>query len=112
MMNALNQDIRYAVRSSRFSLGFALVAVTSLALGTGATTAIFQLFDAVRLRSLPVKTPEELVELRIDDMTHARGTWLRDSALTNPLWEQIRDRQDVFAGTSAWADEVPRYLFQ
>jgi putative ABC transport system permease protein len=102
----LSQDIRYALRSLRFNLGFALIAITSLALGTGATTAIFQLFDAVRLRSLPVKTPDELVELRIDDMTHARGTWLRDSALTNPLWEQIRDRQSVFQGTAAWADEV------
>jgi len=47
-----------------------------------------------------------LVELRIDDMTHARGSWLRDNALTNPLWEQIRVRQNVFQGMFAWADEA------
>ena len=106
MTNALIQDIRYALRSLRLSPGFACVALLSLALGTGATTAIFQLFDAVRLRSLPVDRPRELVELRIDDMTHARGSWLRESSLTNPLWEKIRDREDVFSGIFAWADEV------
>jgi putative ABC transport system permease protein len=99
------QDIRYAVRLLRLSPGFALVAIASLALGTGANTAIFQLLDAVRLRTLPVKAPQELVELRIDDMTHARGSWLRDAALTNPLWEKIREHQETLTGSFAWADE-------
>jgi hypothetical protein len=62
----------------------------SIALGTGAPTAIFQLLDAISLRSLPVKAPQELVELRPGDMTHARGSSLRDNALSNPLWEQTR----------------------
>ena len=72
------QDFRYALRILRRSPGFACVAILSLALGAGANTAIFQLLNAVRLRTLPVRAPEELVELRADDMTHARGTWLRD----------------------------------
>jgi len=101
MMN----DIRYALRQFRLNQGFATVAIASLALGTGANTAIFQLLDAVRLRTLPVKSPQELVELRIDDMTHARGSWLRETALTNPLWERIRDRQTALSGIFAWADE-------
>ena len=70
---SLISDVRYAARLPRLSPGFALVAIASLALGTGANTAIFQLLDVIQLRTLPVKAPQELVELRIDDMTHARG---------------------------------------
>src|SRR5579864_5218410 len=105
MIDTMLQDIRYALRLLRLSPAFAIVAIVSLALGTGANTAIFQLLDAILLRTLPVKAPQELVELRIDDMTHARGSWYRDAALTNPLWEQIRDRKQAFLNTFAWADE-------
>jgi hypothetical protein len=38
-------------------------------------------------------------------MTHAGGTWIRAAALTNPLWEQIRDHQQAFSGSFAWANE-------
>ena len=58
-------DVRYAARSLRRSPGFTVVAVLSLALGVGANTAIFQILDAVRLRSLPVRNPSELAEVRI-----------------------------------------------
>src|SRR5688500_10850855 len=53
-------DLRYAIRGLRRSPGFTLVAILTLALGIGATTAIFSLFDAVVLKSLPVKNPDEL----------------------------------------------------
>jgi predicted permease len=106
MIDTMVQDIRYALRVLRLSPGFAFVAIITLALGTGANTAIFQLLDAIRLRTLPVRAPQELVELRIDDMTHARGNWRRDDALTNPLWEQIQKRQQAFSGVFAWADET------
>lgn len=99
------QDLRYALRLLRLNPGFAGVAILSLALGAGANTAMFQLLDAIRLRTLPVRAPEELVELRVDDMTHARGTWLRAPSLTNPLWEQIRRHDEAFDGLLAWADE-------
>src|ERR1700716_4126189 len=98
MIDTMLQDIRYALRLLRLSPGFTLVAIASLTLGTGANTAIFQLLDAIRLRTLPVKASQELVELRIGDMTHARGTWLRDVALTNLLWEKIRQQQQPFSG--------------
>jgi putative ABC transport system permease protein len=105
MLDTVRQDLRYTLRSFRMNPGFALIAITALALGTGANTALFQLLDAVRLRSLPVRQPQNLVELRIPDMTHARGDWLRDAALTNPLWERIRDNQTALSSTLAWADE-------
>ncbi|MGH9763357.1 MAG: permease prefix domain 1-containing protein, partial [Blastocatellia bacterium] len=55
----LIQDLRYGLRILRRNPGFALVAILSLALGIGANTAIFQLFDAVFLRTLPVAAPQE-----------------------------------------------------
>jgi putative ABC transport system permease protein len=104
MLAALFRNLIYALRCLRASPGFALTALLSLAIGCGAATAVFQVFDALRLRSLPVSHPEQLAELRITDMTHARGGWLRPNAVTNPIWERIRDRQDIFSGAFAWAD--------
>jgi predicted permease len=54
-------ELRFALRTLRNNPGFALVAILSLALGTGANTAIFSLIDAVMLRMLPVSHPEELI---------------------------------------------------
>jgi putative ABC transport system permease protein len=105
MIDALWHDTRYALRLVRLNPGFAVVAIVSIGLAAGANTAIFQLLDAISLRALPVQAPQQLVELRIDDMAHARGSWLRDNALSNPLWEQIRARQAVFEEMFAWADE-------
>ena len=61
------QDFRYGARLLHRNPGFASVAILSLALGAGANTAIFQLLDALRIRTLPVAHPEQLVEIRIPD---------------------------------------------
>jgi len=102
-MHSLWQDLRYGVRVLLKSPGFTAVAVLSLALGIGANTAIFQLLDAVRLKTLPLNAPQELAEVRITDMTNARGNFNSAySAVTNPIWEEIRDQQRVFTGIGAW----------
>ncbi|HEX3435526.1 MAG TPA: ABC transporter permease [Pseudacidobacterium sp.] len=62
-MQAILEDIRYALRQFRKAPGFTATAILTLALGIGATTAIFTLIHAVLLKSLPVVNPEELVRL-------------------------------------------------
>jgi hypothetical protein len=105
-METLWLDIRYALRMLRKSPGFTTVAILTLALGIGANTAIFQLIDAVRLRTLPVKDPQELANVRIVDRSWASGRIHgRYAQLTNAIWEQIRDRQQVFSSIFVWAGE-------
>src|SRR5437588_6759047 len=57
------RDLRFALRLLGQSPGFAAVAIISLALGTGANAAIFELLNAVRLRALPVSNPQELARV-------------------------------------------------
>src|SRR5262245_66458835 len=103
IMQTLIQDLRFGARMLLKNKSFTAVAVLSLALGIGANTAIFQLLDAVRLRTLPVKAPRELAEVRIVDMTGARGNINSPHpVVTNPIWEQIRDRQQAFSVVFAW----------
>jgi putative ABC transport system permease protein len=99
------QDLRYAIRLSFRSPGFTVAAVTSLALGIGVNTAIFQLADAVRLRPLPVEHPEQLAEIRMADPTRGRmGTFSgRRPLFTNALWDEFRRRQQAFSGIVAWS---------
>jgi len=59
-LEQLGQDLRYGLRTLRHNPGFTSVAVLSLALGIGANTAVFSLVDAVVLKSLPVRAPNEL----------------------------------------------------
>jgi predicted permease len=97
------QDLQFGLRMLKKNPGFTAVAVLSLALGIGANTAIFQLVNAVRLKTLPVAHPEQLVNIRLTDMDAARG--FKPSqypAVTNPIWEQIRDRNEAFSGVLAW----------
>src|SRR5690242_9827125 len=98
------QDLQFGLRMLRKNPGFTAVAVLSLALGIGANTAIFQLVNAVRLKTLPVAKPQELVNVRLTDMQGTRGSKPSPyPAVTNPIWEQIRDRQDAFSGVLAWS---------
>ncbi|MGH9762550.1 MAG: ABC transporter permease, partial [Blastocatellia bacterium] len=97
-LDSFFSDIRYAFRTMRESPALTGVAILSLALGIGANTAIFSLIDAVMLKFLPVSHPEQLLQVSIG----------KNSTMTNPIWEQIRDRQDVFSGVFAY-DSFPRF---
>jgi predicted permease len=81
--------------------GFTAVAILTLALGIGANTAIFSLIDTVMLRMLPVQKPEELMQVEMVDPS-SPGRPMPE--FTNPLWEQVRDQQDVFSGVFAWSE--------
>ncbi|HSJ15834.1 MAG TPA: ABC transporter permease, partial [Longimicrobiales bacterium] len=98
-------DVRYALRALLASPGFSLVAVLSLALGIGANTAIFGLIDALVLKPLPVERPEELLRVEVGQRGTPRGTRSGGFAWPNPLWEALRDRQQVFAGLAAHSSE-------
>jgi putative ABC transport system permease protein len=100
-LEQLLQDVRYGLRMLAKAPGFTTVAVLTLALGIGANTAIFSLMDAVILRMLPVQNPEQLVQVGM--MTHGFGRSPR-TIYTNPLWESLRARQDIFAGIFAWGN--------
>jgi predicted permease len=99
------QDLRYAARTLRTNPGFTAVALLSLALGIGANTAIFQLLDAVRLRSLPVPNPQELAEVQVPGSAGLGIGAGHNAEVTNPLWEEIRRNQRAFAGIFAWGDD-------
>ena len=105
-MGTMLNDFRFGIRMLLKNPAFTAVAVLSLALGIGANTAIFQLLNAVRLKTLPVRNAQELAQvgLRASDLQLTRGSkgLLRYAPMTNPLWEQIRDRQLGFAGMAAW----------
>jgi predicted permease len=97
------RDARYAVRGFVKTPGFTIVAVLTLALGIGANTAVFQLLDAVQMRSLPISRPQELTQLRI--VGGNKGLGISDGPFTDftvPMWEEVRRHHDPLTGVFAW----------
>jgi hypothetical protein len=95
-MRRVLQDIQFAFRSFRRSPVFTSVAVLSLALGIGANTAIFTLVDQLILRLLPIQEPERIV-LLAGIGRHYGGNNGRN-ALSYPMYQDLRDRNQVFSG--------------
>src|SRR5437764_8095573 len=108
LLGSLWKDLRHGTRLLRLNPVFTAVCVLSLALGIGANTAIFQLLDAVRLRTLPVKDPQQLADVRTVYTPHGRTGDFRggNSRLTLALYEQIRDQQQGFSGLSAFSTQT------
>ncbi len=94
-------DLKYAFRTLVKAPVFTLAAIATLTLGIGANTAIFQLLDAVRLRSLPVPEPHRLTQIKIHDMNFGVSDY--SDNLSYPLFQQIRDNQQAFSGIFGWA---------
>lgn len=103
-LDTVRGDVIYAFRQLRSNPGFTGIAVLSLALGIGANTAIFQLVDAIRLKTLPVKDPQELVAIDFASGAVRYGGWSsRSAVLTYPQWQELRNQQRAFAGVLAWS---------
>jgi hypothetical protein len=104
LIENLWRDLLYAVRGLASSRALVISALLSLGLGIGANTAIFQLLDAIRLKTLPVQNPQQLAELKIEGghkgMAMNPGEY---PELTRPIWEELRRRQQPFSGIFAWA---------
>jgi predicted permease len=95
-------DLRLAVRALLATPVVSLVAALSLALGIGANTAIFSLVNSLLLRALPVKAPQQLA-MMTDGTVMSNGTGRR--SWTNPIWEQMRSRRDLYDGLFAWSNQ-------
>src|SRR5207302_3367135 len=105
-METLFQDLRYSVRMLVKSPAFTAVAVLTLALGIGANTAIFTLVNAVLLKMLPVKSPQELVIVGDPTAANERsnGTPQTD-VVSYPLYKELRDQSSIFSGLCAAASD-------
>jgi predicted permease len=100
-LESLAQDILYGLRAMLHSPGITLVALLSLALGIGANTAIFSLMDAVMLRSLPVKNPQQLVLLgTANDRGFENGFDVTD-LFSYPVYRQFQQRNHVLSQLAA-----------
>jgi len=103
-MSTLFHDLRYALRQLRKSPGFTLTAILTLALGIGANTAVFAIFDQVLLRMLPVRNPRELVRFEwhgaySGSFSSFGGDY--HNYFSYPMYKDLRDRNQVFQGVAA-----------
>jgi putative ABC transport system permease protein len=103
LLETVAADTRFALRMLRKNPAFTAVAILTLALGIGANTAIFQLLDAVRLRSLPIQNPQQLAEIQIVGGNHGMGLNQDYGVLTRPIFKEIAGMQQAFSGTFAWS---------
>ncbi|MDQ6893083.1 MAG: ABC transporter permease [Acidobacteriota bacterium] len=100
MLQAMFRDLKYAARGLGKSPGFSAIVILTLALGIGATTAIFSVVYGVLLRRLPYPDPDRLVA--IWEVNH-RGT---HSRLADPNFDDFRDQNHTFQAMAKYSDRV------
>jgi len=94
-LEILWQDLRYGLRMLLRNPGFTTIAISTLALGMGANTAIFTLLDKVLIRPLPVEQPNQLVTFVVD----AGGA---PEYFSYPLYADLRERNEVLSSLAAY----------
>jgi putative ABC transport system permease protein len=100
-MERLGQDVRFALRTLRRAPGFATIALLTIALGIGATAAVYSVVDATLLHPLPYLRPEQLVRVE-DDLV---GIGARNIGMSTPEWHDLQ-RSGVFDHISpTWYDD-------
>jgi predicted permease len=99
-LDEVGRDIRYAFRLFVKNRGFTSTVVLTLALGIGANTAIFSLIDALMLRWLPVRNPQELqqVSLQSPNATEPGG-----DSVSYPIVRALGDQRDIFSGVAGFS---------
>jgi predicted permease len=110
------QDVRYGLRMMRRNPGFTAAAVLTLALGIGANTAIFSLIDALFLRSLPVRDPQELVLLKWsahkqpnfyssanfgDCQQLSPRDYMTACSFSHPFFDELHSQSGIFSSVAA-----------
>ena len=98
-MNTFMQDLRFAARQLMRSPGFAVTVIVTLALGIGANSAIFTIFDQIMLRKLPVANPKELVRFEwTGGFQGSMSSFGGDSSdyFSHPMYKDLRERNSVF----------------
>ena len=96
-LNMLGNDIRHSLRTFAKAPGFVFFAVLSLGLGIGVNTALFQFVNTVLLQQVPARAPQELV-----GMARVAPKYYKTN-FSYPLYRELCDRPDAFAGVVAQA---------
>ncbi len=117
LVESLMQDLRFGLRMLRKNPGFTAIAVSTLALGIGANTAIFSIVNAVMLSSLPVRDPNGLMVLQwsannshnggsssYGDCVRKYGAGRKTGcSLSYPMYQEMQTQSGVFSGVAAFA---------
>ena len=104
MSDALLQDVRYALRGFRGNPVFTMSVLLTLALGTGATTAVFSVVDRILFRPLPYANPSQIVSVGLlHSLEH-------EEFLTGRFYIDWRDNQKPFSALAGQGTTIHRYL--